>query len=229
MRHSRGASPIDPVVSTWPGTAARRWAEEALAELCASPDVLAVVLFGSAIRPAGSSFDLDCLYIYREDRPTFTPAPMQVDIRAYPADQVDELVARGHDLLVWCLRLGKLVCERDAYWTKLKEKWHSRLPFPSPEVADSRAEAAERLLADLREMGDEDAAVEQLVAAATHRARAALLRAGIFPASRPELPAQLRQVGAMRLADALARAMEEREALANSHAGASVQKRGDAA
>jgi hypothetical protein len=216
-------------VLRWPGVAARPWAEKALADLCASPEVLAVVLFGSAVRPAGSSFDLDCLYIYREDRPEFPAAPMQVDVRAYPAGQVDQLIAGGHDLLVWCIRLGKLVCERDAYWTTLKERWQARLPFPSPDVADSRAEAAERLLADLREIGDEDAAVEQLVAATTHRARAALLRAGIFPASRPELPSQLRQIGEARLADALAEAMVEREHLANALTGASVQRRGDAA
>lgn len=229
MKDSRQAAFSSPAVLRWPSTAARRWAEEAFAELCSNEDVLAVVLFGSAIRPGRSSFDLDCLYVYRDNHPVFSPAPMEVDIRGYRADQVDDLIAGGHDLLVWSIQLGKPVCERGAYWTELKESWRSRLPFPSPEVADARAEAAERLLADLRGIGDEDAAVEQLVTATTHRARAALLRAGIFPASRPELPSQLLQIGEMRLADALVEAMDQREVLARSHAGSSVQRRGDAA
>jgi hypothetical protein len=44
----------------------------------------------------------------------------------------------------------------------------------------------------------------------THRARAALLRAGVFPASRPELPAQLRQIRESTLAKDLEAALKDR-------------------
>lgn len=211
-------------VLRWPSAAAQHWAEFVFARLCDSPDVLAVVLFGSTIRPGVDSFDFDCLYIFRGEPPVLPPAPMEVDIRSYPVDQIDRLVEGGHDLLGWSLRLGELVCERDGFWTGLRERWLPRLPFPSHEVAEARAARAERLLADLREMGDEDAAVEQLVSAATHRARAALLRANVFPASRPELPAQLRQIGLHTLADDLTAAINTRNALAHQQVGGSPER-----
>jgi hypothetical protein len=173
MAHLRGTEQRSDTsvaaVLRWPSAAARDWAEFVFARLCGSPDVLAVVLFGSAVRPGMDSFDLDCLYIYRGEPPVLPPAPMEVDVRAYPVDQVEHLVEAGHDLLGWSLRLGELVCERDEFWTRLREKWLSRLPFPSHEVAGARAAQAERFLAEFREIGDEDAAAEQLVAAATHR------------------------------------------------------------
>lgn len=202
-------------VARWPTPEAREWAERAFAPLCSSPDILAVVLFGSTVRPVDSSFDLDCLYIYRGERPDLPAVPIEVDLRGYPADRVDELIEGAHDLLLWSIRFGRLVCERNGYWTHLTAYWSSRLPFPSAEVAEARAAEADRLYADLREVGDEDAAIEQLVTALTHRARAALLRANIFPASRPELPAQLREIGEIRLADALSVAIEERNSLAH--------------
>lgn len=228
MAHSRGteqrSGPSVAAVPRWPSAAARDWAEFVFPRLCGSPDVLAVVLFGSAIRPAADSFDLDCLCIYRGEPPVLPPAPMEVDMRAYPVDQVERLVEAGHDLLGWSLRLGELVCERDEFWTRLREKWLTRLPFPSHEMAEARAAQAERILADLREIGDEDAETEQLVTATTHRARAALLRAHVFPASRPELPGQLRQIGLDALADDLTAAMERRNALAQLQVGGSSER-----
>lgn len=213
----------------WPSGTARDWAERTFSILCSDPSVLAVVLIGSTIRPAKSSFDLDCLYIYRGKPPTLPTSPMEVDVRGYRADQVDDLVRAGHDLLVWSVRLGKLVCERDDYWSRLTSYWRSRAPFPSPDVAEGRARDAERILADLREIGDEDAATEQLVTVATHRARAALLRAEVFPASRPELPDQLREIGENILADALSHAMQMRESLSRQYAGVLGDQAEDAA
>ncbi|HEX8430495.1 MAG TPA: hypothetical protein VF625_04375 [Longimicrobium sp.] len=206
-------------IRRWSSGEARRWAESAFVQLCGSPNVMAVVLFGSSIRPAAESFDFDCLYIYHGERPDLPQPPMDVDIRAYQAADVERLIESGHDLFVWSIRMGELVCEREGFWTRLRESWLSRLPALSPETADDRAAQAERMLADLREMGDEDAAVEQWVTAATHRARAALLRAGVFPASRPELPAQLREIGSHILADALIAAMAKRKALAHEDIG----------
>ena len=45
---------------------------------------------------------------------------------------------------------------------------------------------------DLLAVGDVEAASEELMFAVTHVARAILLKEGVFPLSRPELPAQLR-------------------------------------
>jgi hypothetical protein len=205
-------------VLRWPTSTSRDWALRTLPELCANPNVLAVVLLGSTIRPADDSYDLDCLYVFRGQRAVLRNVPADVDVRGFESQQVSSLVRDGNDLLVWSLTLGQLVCEREKFWTRLRAEWHGRVPFPSAEVAESRAEKAEQLLADLREVGDHDATVEQLVTALTHRARAALLRRGVFPASRPELPQQLRAIAESRLADALEAAIRERSALAHSSA-----------
>lgn len=201
-------------VRRWPTPQARAWASRVFPDLCRNPDVVALVLIGSSIRPAPSSFDFDCLFIYEGSRPEITLPPIEVDFRGYDANQVDQLIVSGHELLGWALRLGVLVCERDHYWTTLRGRWSNRLPMPDPAVADTRAKQAERLLHHLREAGDEDAAVEQCVTALTHRARAAILRAGIFPTSRPELPEQLRGIGAHGLARELADAIQRRNTLA---------------
>jgi hypothetical protein len=192
---------------------------EVFPRLCANPNVLAVVLLGSTIRPADSSYDLDRIYVHTGERPNLNRPPIDVDLRAFESSQLDRLIAEGNDLLVWSLKLGSLVCERDSYWTRLRDSWLSRLPFPSAAIAEKRAERAERMLADLTEIGDHYAAVEQLVTALTHRARAALLRANVFPASRPEMPDQLRRIGNVQLAQALANAIAERNALAHASVG----------
>lgn len=216
-------------VLRWPTGDAREWAVRAFPQLCADNGVVALVLLGSTIRPADSSFDLDCLYVFRGARPAIPRPPADVDIRGVDSAQVDHLIADGHDLLTWSLRLGRLVCEKDSYWSHLRDSWLERLPFPSAVVADQRAKKAEKLLAELRIAGDDDAVVEQLVTSLTHRARAVLLRAGVFPASRPELPAQLRQVGAATLADALASAIRERTLNAHRSALVAIPRAHDAA
>jgi hypothetical protein len=220
---------VPPGLLRWPSAASREWAERAIPQLCSSENVLAVVLLGSSVRPGVPSFDLDCLYVFRNSNPELPRPPMEVDVRGYRAEEADALIARSHELLVWSLRLGSLVCERESYWSTLQQRWRDRLPFPSPEAAEARAAAAHRLFVELREMGDDDAAIEQLVSAATHRGRAALLRAGVFPASRPELPDQLRAIGERVLASALADALEQRAALTDAPPATAPHRQGDAA
>jgi hypothetical protein len=65
----------------------------------------------------------------------------------------------------------------------------------------------------MRDIGDHDAANELAVSLLTHLARAILIDRGVYPASRPELVAQLREAGDAELASALARALaSDREA-----------------
>jgi hypothetical protein len=49
-------------------------------------------------------------------------------------------------------------------------------------------------------LGDTDAAYEQALSYVTHIARAKLLKRRVYPASRPEIPRQLRAVGCVRIA-----------------------------
>ncbi len=209
------SQPLSTMVARWPSAEARHWAEESIPRLCQEETVLAVVVFGSSVRDVDFSTDLDVLYIYQVTPVSQAPPPLDVDVRAYPAADVDRLLSNAHDLLGWALRLGRVVCERNRYWTKLVEKWAKQLPFPSVDLAMQRARKSERLSAELTSAGDEDAAFEQKVSALTHLARAHLLRQGVFPASRPELPKQLLQVGELELANLLHRVLIERNARAH--------------
>ena len=50
------------------------------------------------------------------------------------------------------------------------------------------------MASELIEVGDIDAAIEELMFAASHIARAVLLKQDVFPLSRPELPLQLENI-----------------------------------
>jgi hypothetical protein len=62
-------------------------------------------------------------------------------------------------------------------------------------------------LVEFLKLGDENAAREQAISYLTHLVRAELLERGIFPASRPELARQLREVDDSELAANLERVL----------------------
>ena len=81
------------------------------------------------------------------------------------------------------------------------QEWSNNLPFPSAEVARKRADVTKQRIQELVKIGDMEAALEQRISYYTHLARAALIEHGVYPASRPELPTQLRATGEVKLAD----------------------------
>jgi len=194
----------------WPSSEAEHWVLSFVGRACDHDPVAALVLFGSAIRPVRAVGDIDVLVVHSGLRPQFEQPPIDVDVRLYSEVDVDKLLAEGHELLGWALRLGRLICERDDYWSLLQKRWLPQLPFPSPSDAEERARKSQQLFQDLSRIGDEDAALEQLVSMLTYRARAALLRSGVYPASRPELPGQLLSIGEASLAHELRASMERR-------------------
>lgn len=196
-------------VRRWPSAEARAWVAELVAELSERPEVHAILAYGSAVREGVESGDVDLLVVH--DAPVEIPVPpLDVDLRGYARATVDEEIARGHEVLGWAVRYGAVLWERDGFWTALAERWRPVLPLPSAEAADARAARAQRLHDELRAAGDDDAAREQLTTALTQRARARLIRAGVFPRSRPELPAQLIAIGDDGLAAELSRLLERR-------------------
>lgn len=201
----------------WPSDAARDWATHAIGELKADKSTLAVVFFGSSVRPVSSVGDLDLLIVFEGSEPQLTDVPIDVDVRSYAAPMVPELVRKGHDLLGWALRHGVVAYERNLYWSELRRNWLPNLPFPSAAIAEQRAERAEGLLRKLQAIGDEDASAEQYLSVLTHRARSFLLRKGVFPISRPELAEQLRQAGQSELAMQLELALSRRSRIASAH------------
>ena len=194
----------------WPSPDARRWVSSFATKVCADPNTLALVAIGSIVRDVTVVQDVDLVYIYRSHPPDVSGHPLDVDVRVYDGGEVPDLIAGGHDLLGWAMRYGVLICEHDGCWTRLKAKWRGGPPLPDPRIAETRAVRAEAFYRDFSQIGDRDAAQEQLVSLLTHRAWARLLRAGVYPASRPELAEQLRGIGDRSLAKRIDRLLGQR-------------------
>lgn len=183
----------------WPSDEARDWVSELVVRAMDDPAILAVVIYGSAVRNVDEPGDLDLLMVHRGAM--IEPhAPMDVDLCLYEEREVDSRIAGGDEVLGWGLRFGVPAFEREDCWSTLAARWDGRLPFPSADIAEARAARALRAAEGLRRGGDEDAADEVRIGALRQLARARLLRAGVFPLSRPELPEQLVQIGELDLA-----------------------------
>jgi hypothetical protein len=187
----------------WPTARAMKWTREFLAAAATDPNIMAVVAVGSAVRPNVASVDLDLIVICRENNPLAQKPPIEVDLRAYSAAEIDAKIREGHDLLVWSIMFGRVLFQRDSFWDSLTDKWEKKLPLPSSRLARDRAAAVYRRLSELIHLGDENATHDQLLSYLTHRARFELLKEGIYPASRPELPTMLRLIGKGHLAHLL--------------------------
>lgn len=193
----------------WPSDEARAWVTALIRESASDPDTLAIVLYGSAVRGAGEPADVDLLMVRRgvwRD----ADIPFDVDLRVFEETELETRIRLGDEVLGWALRFGVPVFERDDFWSALAANWNGRLPFPSADAADERVSRAERAANGLCEAGDADAAEEVGLAAVTQRARSKLIRAGVFPLSRPELPEQLIAIGEHELAAELDRSLVTR-------------------
>lgn len=209
--HSAHRSPDAlEAVRSWPSAAARAWTLETVERAQRDETVDAIVASGSAVREVEVSDDLDLVLVYRRHRPQLARPPIDVDLRQYERDEVPGKLGTGHDYLSWTVRFGRVLFERDAWWTRLRTQWNGRLALPSASEARKRAHKTKRHYDDMLAVGDGDAASELLVSMLTHLARAALSEGGRFPKSRPELAGQLRGIGEQALADQLDEALAQR-------------------
>ena len=206
---------LEKAVANWPSERTRRRAQDVIEALCSEASTLAVVAFGSAVRPTSGSFDLDLLYIFQGSEKAQLSVRSDIDVRPYAADKVEELVSRGHDLLCWSIKFGRCICERDSYWSGLLARWQDRLPPPSVQDARERAARSYHMYRETLSIGDLDAALEQYVTYLTHCGRIRLITAGIYPASRPELPGQLEEIDERQLASELRSALHRRNVRAH--------------
>ncbi len=190
-------------VYRWPTDRARKWTADLINSARRDGNILALVAVGSAVRPDVESLDLDLVVICRELPGLSVKPPLEIDVRAYTADQIDSLLSGGDDMVGWAVKFGRLLFQREGFWDALSESWSDRIPMPSADTAIKRAKDALRRLKSVLEVGDADAAHEQAVFYLTHMSRAELIKRKVYPASRPELPRQLRSVGCRRLASSL--------------------------
>ena len=187
----------------WPTEASMQWTESFLDLARDDLSIAAVIAIGSAVRPNGVTADLDLVVICREPLNVRGSRPMEVDLRVYRPDDVDRLIAEGHDVLGWAIKFGEVLFQRSGYWDMTLSRWENDLPLPSPETPRVRARETRRRFLSVLEIGDVDAALEQAISYLTHHSWAELLERGVFPASRRELPSQLRTIDSQRLADSL--------------------------
>lgn len=192
----------------WPTQRAKQWVKGFLSTVESDANILAVIAIGSSVRPNVTSLDLDLVVICQNLASFSHCPPMEVDLRKFDAADVRKEVQSGNDLLGWCVKFGVLLFERSAFWTDILREYSNHLPFPSAEVARERAEITKQPVENLLSIGDTEAALEQEISYFTHLARAVLIEHAVYPASRPELPNQLREIGETELADEFSRALE---------------------
>jgi hypothetical protein len=160
-----------------------------------------VALTGSTARAKRTKIsDLD--YHVVGNRPDVLDLPADVDIYESPREMMQAKLLQGDDFVQWTLCCGCILYDtgvfRDAASTVVE-----RDLWPDGEAKRRRLPELRRLADRLIDVGDRDAAQDQVRAALTSAARGVLLRRGVFPLARSELPAQLRLVGADGLAKSL--------------------------
>jgi hypothetical protein len=202
----------------WPSSDAAAWVKRFILRACDAPTTVAVILIGSLARATHEPGDVDLLYIHDGEPQPFGDHPVDVDIRAYTKDELSSRLERRHGLVTWALRFGRVICQRDSFWSELVASFGGELPLPSVHAVQDQARRAADVHDELIEIGDDDAAFEQRLLWLTHEAWACLLAHQIHPASRPELPEQLRSVGESSLAGELAAALRQRVAAKRSAA-----------
>lgn len=199
------------VIHRWPSPDAREWLKVFLERVAVDQNVRAVVAVGSAVRAGVTSDDLDLIVVCGRRESFDYAVPIELDVRAFELNDVDRDLKDGHPLLGWAVLFGEPIFDRDGTWERVTSSWRDRVPLPDPVQARERAEKVLKYLRSVEEIGDEVAAAELEVSYLTFLARATLADHQVYPASRPELPEQLRTIGDDSLADRLDNALANRE------------------
>lgn len=158
-------------------------------------DEATVVLVGSGARGVRNALsDLDVLVLYADADRISLKRPGDIHLQQDSRARFLRRLEDGDDYPGWALRFGIPLRDPDGWWAEhvAAERKNPHWPdwYPKIEHAGKRARIASALL----DNGDVNAASEELLFAASHVARATLLKCGVFPLSRPELPAQIEDV-----------------------------------
>ena len=158
-------------------------------------DSATVVLVGSGARGVRNPrSDIDVLVLHGDDRRIRLKRPGDVHLQQDSRSRFLKRLAEGDDYPGWALRFGTPLRDPGGWWAE-----HAAAEIENPHWPDWRpklkyARKRIRMASELLEVGDVDAATEELLFAASHVARAVLLKQDVFPLSRPELPSQLEGV-----------------------------------
>lgn len=168
-------------------------------------DNATAVLIGSCARGvANSRSDIDLLIVHKDECRLRIEHPDDIHLQQYSRIKFLTRLAEGDDYPSWALRFGISLQDPDGWWAKqvAMESENPHWPDWHPKIAHANKRLS--MASELLEVGDLDAASEELMFAASHVARATLLKRGEFPLSRPELPAQLDRIMEQPLGQLLA-------------------------
>lgn len=184
----------------------RAYADWILLELKAAGmlDRAVLVLIGSVARGVQTRrSDVDLLLVLANEGRLGVRSPVDLHLQQESRARFLARLRARDDYPAWALRHGRTIYDPDGWWAAQaeSEKTSGRLPDWTPKVDMARKSL--RWAADLLATGDMEAFEEQCLYAASHLARAALLRRSVMPLSRPELAAQLREVGELEMATSL--------------------------
>ena len=156
-----------------------------------------VVLVGSAARGIRTPrSDVDLLILNEDGARVTLPKPGAAHLQQDSRSRFLRRLTDGDDYPAWALRMGVPLRDADGWWAEQVAAERAKPHWPNWRPKVDYAKRRLQLAAELLETGDEDAAREELLLAASHVARAVLLKTGAFPLSRPELPDQLEAVDA---------------------------------
>lgn len=155
-------------------------------------DSATVVLVGSSAR--GTTHvrsDIDILVIHDEDRRIRLDRPGNIHLQQDTRSRFLSRLEEGDDYPGWALRFGIALRDPGGWWAKqvAAELEEPHWPDWRPKAVHAKKRMAMSM--DLLDVGDVDAASEEMMFAASHVARAVLLKHREFPLSRKELPRQL--------------------------------------
>lgn len=158
-------------------------------------DAATVILVGSGARGARNwRSDIDVLVLHEDGHRIRLKRPGDIHLQQVSHTRFLERLEEGDDYPSWALRFGRPIRDPDGWWAKqaAAELENPHWPDWRPKVGQARKRI--KIASELLEAGDTDAASEELLFAASHVARAVLLKRGVFPLSRPEMPSQLEPV-----------------------------------
>lgn len=159
-----------------------------------------IVLIGSVARGTSSDrSDLDVL-VLSEDTPRLPIPPKGFHVASNSAVKFLDNLKSGEDFESWCVRLG-IVLHDDGVWARVKSRPEAAV-WPNWERKILHGARRLFLAGQLIEHGDIDAASEEMLYALGHAGRGLLLKAKIFPLSRPELEDQVSALKYPHLAEA---------------------------
>ena len=155
-------------------------------------DSATVVLVGSSARGTmHAESDIDILVIHDGNQRIRLDRPGYIHLQQDSRVRFLQRLANGDDYPAWALRFGIPVHDPEGWWAEQVAAERNDPHWPDWRHKTDYARKRIKLSSELLELGDLAAASEEMMFAASHIARAVLLKHGQFPLSRMELPSQV--------------------------------------